>query len=247
MRIGTWNCRLDLDGKRRAFARLELDLAVVPESSENPAMASQPGASHLWTGRNPKKGLGVFAFAPWSIQPIVESNPLPWCLPAEARHIDGRSLILLAVWTVKSTGDGRPSYASQLTAVIDRWRSQIEHQQVIIAGDINASFQGPSVEPHTSNFEVLASIGAHSAYQLVHGPLEPDLEPPTLRWIGPGRKPYHYHCDYILVSAALAESVRSAEVGSLEDWVESGLSDHCPVVAELNDGAMPRTAAVPEV
>jgi endonuclease/exonuclease/phosphatase family metal-dependent hydrolase len=86
---------------------------------------------------------------------------------------------------------------------------------------------------------MLASMGAHSAYQLVHGPLGPELGLPTLRRIGPGRKHHHYHRDYIFVSAALASSVRSAEVGSLTDWVETGLSDHCPVVAELANESLP--------
>ena len=241
MRIGTWNCRLNLDGKRSAFERLGLDVAVVPESAESPALASEQGVTHFWTGRNTKKGLGVFAFSPWSIHPIVEADPFPWCLPVKVHHADGRSFILLAVWTVKSAGDERPSYAGQMAAVINRWKTKIEHEPVVIAGDINASFQGPSIAPHTNNVDLLASIGTHSAYQLVHGPVTPDDEPPTLRWIGPGSKPYHYHCDYIFVSAVLAHAVRSAEVGSMSDWVDSGLSDHCPVVAEIADDAAPIT------
>jgi hypothetical protein len=38
----------------------------------------------------------------------------------------------------------------------------------------------------------------------------------------------------VFVSASLAAGVRGAEIGTLAEWVESGLSDHCPVVTELD-------------
>jgi hypothetical protein len=237
MRVGTWNCRLDIDGKRSALEQLALDVAVVPESAAKPPLAVEPGVSHAWTGRNERKGLGVFAFGDWSIHPIVEDAPLPWCLPVTARHLDGGELTVLAVWAVKNRDDGRPTYAAQFAAVIERWRHQIEHGDVIVAGDLNASFQGPSAVPHGRNLDALAALGAHSAYRVVHGAVEPHEEPATLRWIGPGRTAYQYHCDYVIVSKRLAAGVRGVEVGSLAEWVESGLSDHCPVVVELDGPA----------
>ncbi len=236
MRLGTWNCRLNIDAKRDALEGLHLDIAIVPESAEQPALAVEPGVSHAWTGQNSNKGLGVFAFSPWRIERIDESERLPWCLPVRARHVDGAELTVLAIWTVKRAGDGRPAYAAQFAAVLDRWREVITRDRVVLAGDLNASFQGPSVIPHQINIATLADLGAHSAVQIANGPLGPDDEPATLRWIGPGGKPYHYHCDYIVVSSALVPQVRAAEVGSMADWIDSGLSDHCPVVVDLDIG-----------
>lgn len=233
MRIGTWNCRLNIDGKLEALSRLRLDVAVVPESAARPMLATAPGVTHAWTGQIPSKGLGVFAFGDWTIRPVFEDDSLPWCLPVEVRHVDGAEMLLLAVWTAKREGDGRPTYAAQLTEVIERWRERIKSDHVVIAGDVNASMQGPSVDAHSRNLEALAGLGMHSSFQLANGPVPAHEEPPTLRWIGPGKKPYHYHCDFVFVSNRLAERVRSAEVGTLTDWVETGLSDHCPVVAEL--------------
>lgn len=242
MRVGTWNCRLDIDGKRSALERLSLDLAVVPESAAAPALAQAPGVSHAWVGTNPRKGLGVFAFGDWVIEPIFEESPMPWCLPVTARHVDGQALTVLAVWTVKNTGDGRPSYTGQFAQVIERWRKHIESGHVVIAGDLNASFQGPSVTAHRKNIDDLAAIGAQSAYRVIHGPVDPHMEPATLRWIGPGRKRYHFHCDHIIVSDPLVSQVRAVQVGTLSEWVESGLSDHCPVVVDL-ECPTERTAA----
>jgi hypothetical protein len=75
---------------------------------------------------------------------------------------------------------------------------------------------------------------AHSAHDLIYGPVDPAAQPATLRWVGPDRKSYLDHCDSAFVSASLAAGVRGAEIGSLAEWVESSLSDHCPVVAELD-------------
>jgi exodeoxyribonuclease-3 len=234
MRLGTWNCRLNLDGKRAALERLALDIAVIPESAGRPRLARRPDVSHTWIGTNPHKGLGVFGFNGWHVTPLTEVAGLPWCLPVSVRNPDGNEFTLLAIWTVKRQGEGRPSYASQFTVVIERWRHLLAESPVVIAGDLNASLQGPQVGPHRQNLAALTAIGTRNAYELVHGPMEPAAQPATLRWIGPGRKQYHFHCDHIFVSAALVSSVRSAEIGTLAEWVESGLSDHCPVVAELD-------------
>lgn len=233
MRIGTWNCRLNIDRKRAALDSLRLDVAVIPESSARPSLAEEAGVSHAWTGRRHEKGLGVFAVGDWSLVTADEGDPLPWCLPVHARHRSGSELLVLAVWTVKNAGDGRPGYADQFAAVIERWEQQLRCDAVVVAGDLNASLQGPSAGGHRRNLERLASLGTHSAYQLAHGPVGAADEPPTLRWTGRGGRHVHYHCDHVLVSAALTPRVRAAEVGTLADWVESGFSDHCPVVAEL--------------
>lgn len=236
MRIGTWNCRLNIDRKRAALESLRLDVAIIPESAARPALAAEPGVSHAWIGRRAERGLGVLAFGDWSLSTVDEVDPMPWCLPVRARHAGGVEFVVLAVWTVKHSADGRPDYAGQFAAVIDRWAHSIESGQVVIAGDLNASLQGPSATAHRHNLDRLAAVGAHSAYHLVHGPVAVHDEPPTLRWIGPGGTRRHYHCDHVFVSSALARLVLAAEVGSLAEWVESGLSDHCPVVAELADG-----------
>lgn len=233
MRIGTWNCHDHIDSKRDALAALKLDVAVIPESCDRPELASAPHVSHEWSGDYPARGIGVFGFNGWSVLRIPEAAPMPWCLPVTVRHSDGAEFLLLAVWTVKRAKDGRPSYPKQFAQVLERWRSEIELRPVVIAGDINASRQGPAIGAHQRNLDVLAGLGAHSAYQLANGPVPAHEEPPTLRWVGRGGVVQHYHCDFVFVSNSLAGGVRSAEVGSLADWVETGLSDHCPVVADL--------------
>jgi endonuclease/exonuclease/phosphatase family metal-dependent hydrolase len=56
----------------------------------------------------------------------------------------------------------------------------------------------------------------------------------TLRWIAPGRIAQPYHCDYLWISPDLKTQLRGCGIGTMDHWVESGLSDHVPVWADLD-------------
>lgn len=55
----------------------------------------------------------------------------------------------------------------------------------------------------------------------------------TLRWKGRGGLVSEYQCDFVFLSRPLLQRLEGVEVGSMGDWVESGLSDHCPVIVDL--------------
>jgi hypothetical protein len=232
--IGTWNCRMGAGRKTSAFQRLGCDVLVVPECNETPALATTPGTSFAWKGRYPRKGIGVFGFGGWRFESVDERDALPWVLPL--RMIDPRGEdagLLLATWTVANSGDGWPSYAAQVTATIDAWEPELRSERVVLAGDLNCSAEGPSANPHLANIQRLEALGVRSAYHAARGVphgSEPEM---TLRWIGPGRVQHTYHCDFVFLSSPALERLRAVEVGTMAEWVESGLSDHAPVVARL--------------
>ncbi len=235
-RVGTWNCRQRLDAKLDAVAALACDVLVVPECSRTVELAGNPAVSFAWHGDYAPKGLGVFGFNGWRVEPLVEADPRPWCLPVSVAPPGAEvTIMLLAVWTVKKSGDGRPAYAGQFTDVIHRWGSDIRSEPVIVAGDLNASLQGPSERTHRRNLDLLQSLNARSAFHhhrgVDHGS---DEEPTTLRWIGPGGRPYEYHCDYVFLSSRLVPFITAATVGSTEEWIDSRRSDHCPVTVDLD-------------
>lgn len=51
-----------------------------------------------------------------------------------------------------------------------------------------------------------------------------------LRWVAPGRIRQGYHCDCVLLPESLLTRMTAVSVGSMEEWVDSRLSDHCPVL-----------------
>lgn len=248
VRVGTWNCRQGIDRKTESLRELGCDVLVVPESAQVTALAQEPGISSAWKGELPRKGLGVFAFNGWSVEPSPVTDSSDWLLPLTVKGPAGRTAFtLLALWTVKRPQDGRPSYAGQLADVIANHRELIETERVVLAGDFNASFQGPSARPHMNNVQALRNLGMRSAYH-EHFDVEHGGEPAmTLRWVGPGRKHYEYHCDFIFGSSKLLPDLVSTSVGSMDRWVESGLSDHCPVTADWLTRDKPRTGGTSRV
>ena len=194
---------MGLDGKRDAIGEIAADVLVIPECSRSSNLRNESGVSSHWHGDFAPTGLGVFAFGGWTVQPLREPDPLPWATAVQVRDPTGQCRLTLAA------GDG--------------W----------LAGDFNCAVQGPSVQPHIANISRLEELRVHSAYhanrQVAHG----DETEMTLRWIGPGRIPHLYHCDFVFVPGDLVPAIEFVEVGSIETWVESRRSDHMPVVVEV--------------
>lgn len=237
-KIGTWNCRMGFDRKRAAAEKLGCDVLVVPECSSKPALSREAGVSFEWKkGRFSSKGLGVFGFRGWRLEPVKETTPLPWVLPVRILDPAGsEAALLLAIWTIQNKEERWPSYSAQVGAAIDAWEREIRTGRVILAGDLNCSVQGPSVDPHLGNIARLEEMGARSAYH-AHGRVAHGEESEmTLRWIGPGKRVHLYHCDFTFLSSAIGHRLECVEVGSIADWVESNLSDHVPVLAHLKAG-----------
>jgi endonuclease/exonuclease/phosphatase family metal-dependent hydrolase len=107
----------------------------------------------------------------------------------------------------------------------------------MVAGDFNASAQTNRGGQHLRNVGLLDGLGLRSTYH-VHSGLQHGHEADmTLRWAGPKAQRHEYHCDFVFASGDLLDRLISVEVGRMTDWVESGLSDHCPVITSLADTA----------
>ncbi len=230
VRIATWNCRSALDRKLEVVDRINADVLAIQECSAESALYRRPGMTALWGAPSPSasKGVGIFCRAPWVAQPEVADPSMPWVLPATVRNAEtGLQFLFLAVWA--NTKHGSP-YASQLTAVLDAYADQLREGNCVIAGDMNASIQGPSREPHRNNLFRAKELGLVSAYHHAndcrHGS-EADM---TLRWIAPGGKARFYHCDFIFLPVRMAAGA-TCSVLTLFD-ADKPASDHQPVIAD---------------
>ena len=225
------------DKKQHVVDDLAPDVAVIQEISEDAQIRSVPGVSSVWStpGIASNKGIAVLGFGGWTIEGIDAPTNLPWVLPCRITRPDGSHWAnLLAVWTHKSRGDGRPPYADQFHALSNVWADAINASQTLVAGDLNASIQGPSAEGHRESLRRADEVGLGSAYHWSqncdHGG-ESDM---TLKWIGPGKKTYLYHCDFIFAPKPLLTGLTSF-VHPIFSIHENHVSDHQPVVADFAD------------
>lgn len=138
------------------------------------------------------------------------------------------------MWTNVQKDIDRPTYAGQFAATLQSWQSEISLYPTVIAGDLNASMQGPSKQPHAQNIETARSLGLQSAYHIFnnveHG-TEPDM---TLKWVGRGKITYYYHCDFIFIPPRFQKN-GSCHVDQLFSTSEKHVSDHQAVVADFYD------------
>ncbi len=226
-RIATWNCRMGLHAKQAAIDELACDLLVLQECAESDLAKF---AQFRFKGPS-KKGLAVVAFNGWQLHespddPDFSNMVFVKVLDSLGRHV----LDLAGVWALT----GAPlKYHEQFTKILEFLGGRDTNVPVVLAGDLNASAQGPRIPEHAENVRLAERIGLVSLYHEVNG-IDHGSEPEmTLRWIGRGGEEFGYHCDFIFASVDLAEAVGAVQVGEWERWVESGRSDHAPVLAEL--------------
>jgi exodeoxyribonuclease-3 len=73
-----------------------------------------------------------------------------------------------------------------------------------------------------------------SAYHLAHGEEQGSETIPTLYWRDRRKDGPTYHIDYVFVPAAWMPRMREVRVGTFDDWCGVGLSDHAPIVVDID-------------
>lgn len=247
MRIVSWNCNMALHRKITALQRLKPSVAVIPECAEPERLKERAPQlfqdSIAWVGKNPNKGLGVFGFGDYEVElhPSYDSS-IPIIAPIVVTG--RRAFHLLAVWA--STGSehwGREKPGPFLDA-IERYDGFVREAPTIIAGDLNnhVRWDKPGYAGNHSNaLAKVGSLGLFSAYHYDRGVEHGDESEPTHYWRDRKKDGPTYHLDYVFVPRLWISKMREMTIGSFEDWCGSGLSDHVPLVVDLDLSGAPRS------
>jgi hypothetical protein len=227
-----WNSWHGLDAPRaRALANLAADVAVVPEAGRPTTWefdGTATPSSHAWLDDAEAKGLAVLTFGEWRLQRVDEPTRVPWVLPVDVRG--STPFRLLAIWTVQR--EGWPSYETQVSEAIEAYGPELRDGSTVLAGDLNCVHQGMRLTQHRANVNTLRSSGVESAYHAAHGVdtgVEADA---TLYWHWNRESPFH--CDLAFVPQLWTHNLGGVEVGRFDDWVAPRLSDHVPVIIDVD-------------
>jgi hypothetical protein len=233
MRLVLWNTlgRLTADRTDRLHS-LAPDVAVLPEADPSPTWRDEHRVTGFeWQGEHERKGLGVAAFGSTTIVPREERRS-PWVLPVEVSH-GTTNWTLLAVWVVGAPGT--PSYPKQVAQIIEAYADDLASGSTVLAGDLNSSANTADNRQHLRNVARLAEMGVVSAYH-AHRGTDPDRsDSGTLFWQWKEHQPYH--CDLAFVPEAWAPRIRSVTLGTYSNWVATKVSDHVPVVVDVDPEA----------
>jgi hypothetical protein len=225
LRIVVWNVRMALSRKWPFLCALKPDLAILPEVSK---ALPAPTDHAVWIGKNRNKGLGIVSFGSYTVSRSRSyDTSLEWVAPI---RVEGPiPFFLLAVWTTKVTGGQAYTQAHQ---GFIRYRRRMMERPTVVAGDFNTHWPGAFENIESSASADLGLVSAYHSYYDV-GPGEESGT--TLYWHG-NPKSLLYHFDYCLIPRAWARHVGSVRIGSYAEWIETGLSDHVPLVVDIRKG-----------
>ena len=242
MRLVTWNCNMALHRKFEALLRLAPDIAVVcecaaPDRLRERAELAGVAGEPVWIGRNPNKGLGVFAFNGYGVRLAEPFYPsLRYIAPIE---VDGpHAFNLLAVWAQNASGGNtRKRQAGPLRRALTKYSSFLIRGPAMVAGDLNNNviWDRPGWRiNHAGTVALLARHGLVSAYHALSGEAQGNESQPTLYWRDRKKDGPTYHIDYVFLPERLTGRIRTLDVGRFEDWCGAGLSDHVPLLVDVD-------------
>ena len=241
MRVVAWNCNMALDRKVDALLALKPDIAIVCECAEPERLRSKASwmqGAPVWIGRNPHKGLAVFAFNGYAVR-LADSyySSLRYIAPV---HVDGPTQCnLLAVWAQNASAGGiRKHQLGPLRRGLSRYRSFLGERPAVIAGDLNSNtiWDKPGWRiNHSTKVRILEeSFGLVSAYHTIRGEAHGQESEPTLYWRDRTKDGPTYHIDYVFLPTAWIGKVSHLSIGAFETWCGAGLSDHVPVIVDVD-------------
>ena len=243
MRIVAWNCNMALDRKVDVLLDLAPDIAVVCECAEPERLRLRSKAAWMqgdpvWIGRNPHKGLAVFAFNGYAVRLAASYHAaLRYIAPV---HVGGPTESnLFAVWAQNASAGGiRKHQLGPLRRALSRYKSFLGERPAVIAGDLNSNtiWDKPGWRiNHSTKVRILEeSFGLVSAYHAIRGEAHGAESEPTLYWRDRTKDGPTYHIDYVFMPSLWIDKVRELSIGTFETWCGSGLSDHVPVVVDVD-------------
>jgi exodeoxyribonuclease-3 len=242
VRVVAWNCGAGFHRKAAALAALRPDVAVVGECCAPEILARKAEgfvpSSVVWAGGNPNKGLAVLAFGRYRLELAGEPDAtITYALPV---RVSGPvAFNLLGLWAHHPNGPPRVAEPGPTLTALRRYGDFLRERPAIVAGDFNnhPRWDRPGKSSnHANAVAALAALGLISAYHAFCG-LAPGAERhPTLYWRDRTRKGPSYHIDYVFMPEPALPALRRIRVGRHHEWVASGLSDHVPLILDLDPG-----------
>ncbi|MGI9406413.1 MAG: hypothetical protein ACR2O4_08585 [Hyphomicrobiaceae bacterium] len=231
-----------LHRKAEALLALRPDVAIVSECASPGRLRTQAADGWLesepvWIGKSETKGLGVFGFNGY--RPDLAAEYAPRYRYIAPVHVSGpASFNLLAVWAQNaSAGVTRKHQPGPLRLALARYRHFLTGVPAIAAGDMNnnAIWDRPGWRiNHMTKVRVLREMGLVSAYHAVTGEAQGEETVPTHYWRDRRKDGPTYHIDFVFIPERWVPRITDFSVGSYEDWCGNGLSDHVPIVVDID-------------
>jgi len=233
MKIISWNCGGGFRHKFKLMTELGFDMCIIQECEDPTSSPSdsykQWAGTHLWTGENRNKGIGIFLRNGFKakIKDLSDGGNKLF-LP----FIVSNDLTVLAVWT-KGSKQTKDSYVGQLWSYLNLNSQILNSKKIMIVGDFNSNALWDSKRPtgnHSDVVKFLNRLGIKSFYHLDRDEMHGEEKEAT--FFMHRNKDKGYHIDYCFASKAIIERSHSIALGMSLQWLEN--SDHVPLFINVD-------------
>lgn len=166
----------------------------------------------------------MLAQAPWQVEPA----PLPvehsWTVGA--RVTGPTDFLVLAFWALTPAWVG-VSYTAQAARMVSEVVGRLD-EPVVIAGDFNAPIT-QTLGAHRVNVETLRAHGLVGVFESLRPGIDPMTEP---TYFHRRQRDEPQHIDHVFMPHQWRPT--RLEIGTYDEWVATGRSDHVPLVVDVN-------------
>jgi len=231
IRVIAWNINMAADRKASGLLDLAPDIAVLEEVADVPELGGGALVRIGWAGRNPRKGLGVFARPGLAARVDPSWDPVrEWFLPV---HVEvGGGMDILAVWAMNHRGREPGPRLGRTHRALVHYCPLLARSRTIVIGDFNdnARWDTASNPAFARTVGILADAGYASLYHARTGEAHGIETGASLYWYRHRDRPYLV--DHAFIPVTWLPQVRRFEFGDPIRWLHD--SDHVPLILELD-------------
>jgi endonuclease/exonuclease/phosphatase family metal-dependent hydrolase len=240
MKIVTWNCKFGFNEQKYEFIKkYDADLYLIQECLKNDfdVLKNLEKYHSIYCDNiDSKYGVGLFSDK-FQFKLLDKHNPQFRYIVPYIVFDESKEFIVFLVWTKDKDENGKKiEYTEQIWKAIN-YDPYIKYfsGSVIIAGDFNSNnyweneYKAKKVHSHNDIILKLKEYGIESAYHNYFNCNNGNENDPTLLWMM--KKEQKFHIDYCFISKNY--KIKNVEIGSISEWEESKLSDHCPIIVDI--------------
>ena len=229
LRVVAWNCLQGLEREATQLLNLDPDIAVIAECRDVGVLGEGRLRSVGWTGRNPYKGLGIFARAPVSavVNPAWDPSR-EWFLPV---HVESAGIDVIGVWAMNHRGAESGPKRGRTLRALQHYEDILVHGRSIVIGDFNNN-TGWDTARHPEFRTLVDWLGERGYVSVYHALNHEEYgkeKGASLYW--QHRKEQPYLVDYVFVPDRWLPLISRFALGDPDHWLQ--WSDHVPIVLEV--------------
>ena len=241
MKIVSWNCKFGFSEEKAIFIKnYNADLYNIQECLETDLKC----LNNIFTYKTffcdsveSNYGIGLFSDK-YNFQILQEHNKKFRYIVPYIIFDEESEFILFSIWTKDKNEYGKKIEYTEQTWKAINYNNYAKYLSgsIILAGDFNSNnywnekYIKNKKPSHNDIIEKLKQYGIESAYHKHNKCIDGNENDPTLLWQMDKNK--QFHIDYFFVSKNY--SIKNVSVGTLDEWEKDKLSDHCPIIIEID-------------